>query len=85
MDRHVICASCRAKSALGAKPSAGRLCRPSGDADKNLDWLNSDAQAVTMLAALTALRRSGQVDAQTCAPPIERLGIDQETQAPWTW
>ncbi len=36
-----------------------------------------------VLAALTALRRSGQVDAATCAAAIERYGLQADADAPW--
>jgi pyruvate dehydrogenase E1 component len=37
-----------------------------------------------VLAALTALRAQGQVDAATCATAIERYGLDATSVAPWT-
>ena len=36
-----------------------------------------------VLAALTALRERGQVDAKTCAEAIARYGLAPDVLAPW--
>jgi pyruvate dehydrogenase complex dehydrogenase (E1) component len=36
-----------------------------------------------VLAALTALRARGEVDASTCAEAIARYGLSPDAAAPW--
>ncbi len=46
------------------------------------DFFEVDRHQV-VLAALTALRAQGRVDAQACAEAIARYGLDAERPAPW--